>query len=95
MNKETKKIVESIKFLLYGPHKDVKPYEDEMRNNPMGCKLNGFIFQRDVYCWLIWKPTDIRTHPEWKGECLLKTMPYNVPVDKMESVIDSEFWNYL
>lgn len=63
-----------------------------------GVKINGFIFNKATcWCWVIGKPTDIRTQPEYKGEPLVKVIPFNVRLDekRINAVLDAQPWTYI
>ena len=91
--KENKTIVETLKFLEKGRYHDKKQYLEDFHNN--GVELNGYTFKKDVWCFLVWKSTDIEDNPEFKGEPLLKIIPRFTEWDKMEDVLNAQSWTYL
>ena len=91
---ENNLIIQAIKFLEEAPYSKRKPYlEDYIRGN--GAEINEFIIQRETWCWLIWKPTDIGKQPQYKGEPLCKVVPRFTDFDKIETVLDSQPWTYI
>ena len=81
--------------LLYGPL--ARDYLKE-RLETGSCKVGGFDFQEDVYCWVIWKPTDIRKYPEYNGEPLHKILPSttaHLTREQMETILDAQPWCYI
>lgn len=59
-----------------------------------GVYLNGFCFYKDVWCWVIFKPTDIKKQPEYRGEPLVKVVPDLIDYDDMETVLNLQGWVY-
>jgi len=94
MSKENEKIVACIDLLENGSIKERRPYIDALHKDHK-CSLEGFIFQEELFCWLIWKPTDIQEHPQWKGENVLKIVPKFMEADKIPQVLDAQYWVYL
>ena len=94
MQTENNHIIQAIKFLEKAPYSERKPYlEDYIRGN--GAEINGFTILREIWCWIIWKPTDIGKNPEYKGEPLCKVVPRFTPFDKIDEVLDSQPWTYI
>lgn len=93
MKLENKKIADAIKLFTHGKYREKKPYLADLRTTE-GAYYNGFTFNKEVYCWVVWKATDIETEPEYKGEPLYKVIPDNVPIDKIPAVLDAQPWTY-
>ena len=93
MKTENKIIADTIRFLENGNYHDRKKYLKDYHSG--GVNLNGFIIQRKVYCWLIWKPTDFNKKPEYKGEPLLKVVPNTIDMNQIEKVLNMQHWNYM
>jgi len=94
MSTENNHIIQAIKFLEKAPYRERKPYlEDYIRGN--GAEINGFTILREMWCWIIQKPTDIDKNPEYKGEPLYKVVPRLTDFDKMDVVLDSQPWTYI
>lgn len=93
---ESKKLAEIIfKLEDMHPWKEVKPMLDELHKEGV-LQLDGYKFQRETYCWLIWKETDFGEHPEWKGEDLLKIVPVFLETkEKVQQFIEMSDWLYL
>ena len=89
---ENKTIIDTLMFLEYGKFSERKKYLKDFHND--GVSLNGFVFQADVWCWIVWKPTDIGKNPEYKGESLFKVIPNTINEDKIGVVLDSQHWTY-
>lgn len=98
LKRENGKIARMLYFLEHAPYSETKQYQKDILGN--GAKIDGYIYQRSCYCWLIWKPTDLRKNPEWKGEPLLKEVPDNVvsygkDVDSIVKVLEAQPWVYV
>lgn len=91
--KENKIIKEAIRFLENAPYRERKPYMKDYHGD--GVEINGFVIIKDVWCWIIFKPTDIWEHPEFKGESLVKVVPRTVSFDNIEKVLELQSWTYL
>ena len=91
--KENKIITDTIRFLEKGSYLDREPYMKDLYD--VGAKMNGYRFQKDVWCLLIWRPTNIRTEPQFKGEDLVKVVPLFTRIDKIPDVLNSQPWTYL
>ena len=91
--KENMLITEAISFFKYGRFRERQPYLKELRDGKV--EYNGFTFQKDLWCWLVWKETDICTQPQFKGEHLLKVIPDTVPVENIHDVLDAQPWMYI
>ena len=95
MSKETEIIAKCIDLLENGSIKERRPYMDALHEDGK-CKMEGFIFQDKLWCWLVWKPTDIEKDPQWKGQELLKIVPkFMRDADKIAQVLDAQYWVYL
>lgn len=93
MKTENKIIVDAIKFLEDAPFKERKPYLKDFYGK--GVELNGYKFQRETWCWLIWKPTDIDIQPEYKGEPLVKIVPNTVEINRIAEILNAQPWTYI
>ena len=91
---ENKKIVDAIQFFTHGKFRERKQYLAELRT-PQGTSYNGYVFQKELYCWVVWKPTDIDACPQFKGEPLYKAIPCNVPVKNIPKILDAQPWTYV
>lgn len=80
--------------LLYGPL--ARDYLKE-RIQTGQCEVDGFKFENDAWCWIVWKPTDISRNPEYKGEPLAKVVPNIAPLtrEQIETILDAQPWSYL
>lgn len=74
LSKTQREVVDIVCLLESHDYHKVKQYIKDLRTEE-GAKINGYIVNKDVHCYLIWKPTDIGEHPEWKGEPLLMIIP--------------------
>ena len=92
-NKENKIIADTIRFLEKGKYAERKQYLKDYYHD--GVYLNGFIIQREMYCWLIWKPTDFNEDPQYKGEPLLKIVPRIIDMENIEKVLKLQAWHYI
>ena len=92
--KENKAIMEAIKFFTKGKFGERKPYLKEAYSNK-GALYNGFRFNKEVWCWVVWKVTDIDSAPQYKGESLCKVIPDNVPVENIPVILDAQPWTYI
>ena len=92
--KENKIIMDAIKFLEKAPYGKRKHYmKDYLHGN--GVEINGYIFQKDVWDWLIWKPTDLGEQPQFKGEPLVKVVPTFIEIENIGKALDLQPWTYL
>lgn len=91
--KENKIIKETLIFLEKAPYSERKSYIKDFCGD--GVEINGYIFEKDVWCWLVWKPTDIGNNPEYKGEPIVKVIPRNINLDNIEAVLDAQPWTYI
>lgn len=87
-------IMEAIDFFKHGRYSERKEYLKELRDGK-GASFNGFIFQKELWCWLVWKPTDMDEQPQFKGESLVKIIPDNVEIEKIPDVLDAQAWTYI
>ena len=92
--KENNVIAETIKFFVKGNFRERKPYLKDLHSEN-GVTLNGFTFKRDIWCWLVWKSTNLADSPEFKGEPLIKVVPVFTPFENIPIVLDSQPWTYL
>ena len=98
MKRENGKIARRLWFLEHAPYSEKKQYELDLLGE--GAKIEGYIYQKEAFCWLIWKPTDLRKNPEWKGEPLLKEVPDNVvsygrSINDIIKVLEAQPWVYV
>ena len=91
---ENKIITEVIKFLQYGKYSERRKYIPDVISDK-GALINGYRFQKELWTWIIWKPTDIGEHPEFKGEPLVKVVPLNTDTNKIADVLNAQPWTYL
>ena len=93
VREENELLVDALNILTRSPweQRKVLLYDATLGE---GANVNGYIFKKDTYCWLIWKPTDFDKNPEYKGEPLLKVLPYNVPIDAAGKVLLLQPWTY-
>lgn len=92
--KENELIKETINFLTNGKFKERSPYIKTLASGAT-INLNGFAFGKELYCWIIWKPTDEEKEPQYKGEPLYKCVPFNVPIKNIPIVLDAQPWKYI
>lgn len=96
--KETKKIAESLFFLNHGPYKERRPYMKLIHDSPhRSAEYNGYTFQKELWCWVIWKPTDFDKQPQYKGSPLAKVVPSTVTdnIDAMIQILKNQPWIYV
>lgn len=93
---DNKAIIEAIHFLNHGkPFKERKKHILEMKDGGV-TEINGFGFQDELWCWVVWMPTDFGEHPEYKGEPLAKVVPKNITRDKdISKVLNAQCWMYI
>ena len=93
---ENKVIAEAYKF-FEGPNRgsfrDRKPLLSDYMGN--GVEMNGFILQHTPDGVCVWKPTDIGEEPQYKGDPLLKFIPFTVTPGKVIDVLECQQWTYL
>ncbi len=91
---ESRKIAKIINYLEKGRYdkefetekKWIDHYKESLTKE--GTKIGGFSFVRDTWCWIILKPTDIAIEPQFKGEPLVKVVPFiDHLVDDVESLV--------
>lgn len=94
MRKENKLIAKNIRFLSNGKYSERKEYLVQLKENGY-CTINGFRFTQDVFCWVVWKPTDSVINPEYKGESLFKVIPKSV-LDERQicNILKNQAWIY-
>lgn len=101
-SKESMIIAEVIQMLEDGPWEEQKKYLKDLRSED-GALINGFRFQQDTWCWLVWKPTSIEKDPQWKGEPLYKVVPEgsvygrkgSEKLENIAKILDLQNWMYL
>ena len=90
---ENEIIVNTIFFLEHGKYSERKQYMKDYLTD--GVCLNGFIFQKDILSWVIWKPTNIFDNPEYKDDPLVKVISRSTHPDKMKKALEIQGWAYL
>lgn len=91
---ENKKIAKAIRLLEHGQWRERKEYLHQMREKG-SCSIDGFEFREEVYCWVIWKPTDSEKEPQWKGESLFKVVPSTDLTEKqIINILGNQSWIY-
>lgn len=86
---ENELIVDAIKKIDRDYKLKAKAYDLDS-----GVDVNGFNLFKDTWCWVIYKPTDIKKEPEYKGEPLVKVVPDTIDYDDMETVLNLQGWLY-
>ncbi len=88
---ENRKILDALKQVSVNYKLKTQAYNKE------GVEVNGFVIIKDTWSWNIWKPTDIGAQPEYKGEPLIKVVPFNVHLDenRINAVLDAQPWTYV
>lgn len=86
--------IANVIYCLYRPL--AREYREE-RIQKGRFKVDGFEFEHDVWCWIVWKPTDISRNPEYKGEPLAKVVPNIAPLtrEQIEIILDAQPWCYV
>ena len=93
--KENVEIAKAINLLENGQYRDNKQYLKEMCDSATNSVVIGnFEYMRDTWSWIVWKPTDFATNPEYKGESLYKVIPRGIDKDKIYVVLNSQEWIY-
>ncbi len=100
---ESKMIANAIYFLENGKIRERKKAWTKVTSGKHvfyddGIPLNrGYSIKRDMWCWLIWKHTDISKNPEYDGSPLLKIVPMYCEDNKeaMAQILDAQRWIYL
>ena len=96
MNKDNIEIAETIHLLENGPYRDKKEYLKKMLHSPSrSVSIGNFEYSQDVWCWIIWKKTDIGTNPEYKGESLCKVVPRGIVKNKIGTILNALAWVYI
>lgn len=91
---ENKKIAKAIRLLEDGQWKERKDYLYQMREKGF-CSIDGFEFQEEICCWVVWKPTDIEKDPQWKGEPLYKVVPRTYLSERqIINILSNQSWIY-
>lgn len=98
MSKKTENQVIALAYEFFeGPNKapfrERKPLLSDYHAN--GVEINGFVLQKKEDGVWVWKPTDIARNPEFKGEALLKIIPFTVPSSKVVDVLECQQWTYI
>lgn len=93
MNKQEENLLieDAIDFFTLGKFSEVRPFLEKLITNE-GVSYNGFTFNRDAWCWIVWKPTDINRDPQYKGDPLYKVIPRNA--SDISKVLDAQPWTY-
>ena len=92
---ENEKIIEAIEFFDKGKFNERKPYIHDLLKGK-SVSYNGFRFQKDTWCWIILKPTDIEKEPGYKGEPLCKAIPAWSGIRmNTEAILNAQPWVYL
>ena len=92
---ENQQIIDTIVFLNEGKYSERRTYLRELSNNK-AVIINGFAFERDTWCWIVSKATDISKQPEYKGEPLYKVIPRNITnPSKIDTVLNCQSWLYI
>ena len=92
--KENVTIMKAIEFFTKGKFSERKPFLKEAYSNK-GALYNGFRFNKEVWCWIVWKPTNIDSAPQYKGESLCKVIPDTVPIENIPDVLEAQPWTYI
>lgn len=91
---ENKKIAKAIWLLENGQWIERREYLYQLREEG-SCSIDGFEFQEEVYCWIVWKPTDIEKNPQWKGESLYKVVPRtDLSERQIINILGNQSWIY-
>ena len=95
MNKmnENKEISETINLLENGQYRERKDYLKKLRDNG-SVEIGNFLYEEDVWCWVVWKPTDEWEQPQYKGDPLSKVVPRFMDKDKIADVLNAQSWIY-
>lgn len=91
--KENREITDAIQFFKHGKFSERKIYLKGLLNG--GVQYGNYVFQKDSWCWLVWKSTNLADNPEFKGEPLVKVIPDTVPVASIPAVLDAQPWTYI
>lgn len=92
---ENQRIIDAIILLNQGKYSERRVHLQEMSKNG-STTINGFNFVQDIWCWVVFKPTDIVKNPEYKGEPLCKVIPRNITDPrKIETVLKCQSWLYI
>ena len=98
MTLENRKIIDALKKITSYNKEDRKNYVMPFAKNGR-ILIEDFEITSDAYCYLIWKSFDIEEHPEWKGEAVLKIIPFTLVDSKMwgkvNQVLEAQYWCYL
>ena len=93
---ENKKIAEAYEF-FEGPNcarfGERKPLLKDYYGN--GVEMNGFILRHCAEGVEVWKPTDIGKDPQYKGEPLLKIIPFTVATGRVIDILECQRWTYV
>lgn len=60
-------------------------------------EYNGYEYQYEEYCLVVWKPTDINVQPEFKGHPLYKVIPCPslLSEEQIEAILENQPWVYI
>ena len=87
-------IIKAINLLENGNHKERKQCLNQMKNGKIA-DFGEFGISKEIYCWVIWKYTDIGENPEYKGEPLTKVVPrYIKGNENIKAILDAQSWLY-
>ena len=100
--KESMKIAEVIQMLEDGPLEERVKHLKDIHSED-GALINGFRFKNKIWCWVIWKPTDMVKQPQYKGEPLYKVVPAETvyarkgseKLENIAKILDLQYWMYL
>lgn len=91
---ENKKIAKAIRLLENGQWREIKEYFYQMEEKGF-CSIDGFEFQEEIFCWVVWKPTDIENDPQWEGESLYKVVPKtHLSERQIINILGNQLWIY-
>lgn len=92
---DSMKVAEIIYLVESGRYKDRKRYIYEL-NEKGNVTIEGYTIEKELWCWVVWKPTDIGKNPEFKGEPLVKVVPrLYLNKEDIKAVLDAQPWNYI
>ena len=95
MKNDSIKVAEIVYMLENGQYKERKQYIKELYEKGQ-VTIKGYTIEKDLWCWVIWKPTDIDKDPGFKGEPLVKVVPrLYLDKEEIEAILDAQPWNYI
>ena len=93
---ENERIINAIKRITIERRQNEELYDAFRKDRKV--EIDGFIFVEDIYILQIWKRTDIRRNPQWKGQSLLKVLPIllvdSLDWDLIRKNLESQYWGY-